>query len=576
VVVDMLKALDIEFVALNPGSSYRWIHDSLVNYGGNTKPEVITVGNEGIAVAIAHGYAKAKGRPMAATLHDTVGLLWAGNGIFNAWCDRVPILLMVGNGPMDVTTGRPTWDWFHTAELPGHLVRDYVKWHHDPRTAASLPETFVRAYQVATTPPRGPVLLSFDVDLQRSVLDRPVEAPDPARYAAPRPPAVDGAGLERLAEWLLEATRAVVITEFVGRVPAAVQELRQLAELTGTAVVDLLGAMNFPSRHPLNFSAEPSSVVGEADLIVGFDVHDLYGSLAGYEPGVDIPYLTIRSDARVASVSYADGLLSSVIHDYERLPPVQLRLLGESADAIAAVRRLCERAIQNRPGLAGRLAERRAVLERRNAELRERQRQIVRDKWDLQPISTQRLVGELGELVRGADWFLTNGSYLEGLAGELWGFERADQFIGHSGGGGLGYGCGAAIGAALAVRDTERLCINIQADGDLLFTPAALWTAAHHRVPLLTVMFNNRSYFNSEAHALTVAKVRGGSALQARIGTVIEDPEVDFAQLARSMGMHGEGPVQKPNELKPALERALRVVREQRRPALVDVVTADR
>lgn len=417
VVVDMLKTLDVEYVALNPGSSFRWIHDSLVNYGGNTAPEVITVCNEGIAVAIAHGYAKAKRRPMAVALHDTVGLLWAGNGIFNAWCDRVPVLLLVGNGPMDVTTGRPTWDWLHTAELPGHLVRDYVKWHHDVRTPQSVPETLLRAYQIATTPPQGPVLLSYDVDLQRGSLNGSVEMPALDRYTPPRPLAVDRQGLQQLAEWLLEATRAVLVTEFLGRVPSAVDELQQLAEVAGIAVVDLLGAMNFPSRHPLNFSGEPAALIGEADLIVAVDVHDLYGALSRYEAGVDIPSLATRSDARVASVSYGDTLLSSVVHDYERLPPVQLKLLGEGAEAVVALRVLCEQAIRERPEVARRVAERRTVLERQNAALRERQRQTVRDKWELQPISTQRLVGELGELIRGTDWVLAHGSYLEGPAG---------------------------------------------------------------------------------------------------------------------------------------------------------------
>ncbi len=173
-VVDVLRALGIEYAVLNPGATFRGLHDSLVNYGGNERPELIQCCHEEIAVAVAHGYAKAAGRPCAAVLHDVVGLQHASMAIFNAWCDRVPVLLLGGTGPMAVERRRPWIDWIHTALVQGTLVRDYVKWDDQPASLASIPEAIVRGYRIAVTEPQGPVYVCLDADLQEAPIAEPV------------------------------------------------------------------------------------------------------------------------------------------------------------------------------------------------------------------------------------------------------------------------------------------------------------------------------------------------------------------------------------------------------------------
>jgi acetolactate synthase-1/2/3 large subunit len=163
--VDVIKTLGFEYVATNPGSSFRSLHESLVNYGGNTKPELLTCLHEESAVGMAHGYAKASGRPMAVMVHGTVGLQHASMALYNAWCDRVPVFLIAGNG-LDANKRRPGTEWNHSVQDVALMVRDYVKWDDYPMSLQHFAESAVRAYKIAMTPPREPVMLVADIDLQ--------------------------------------------------------------------------------------------------------------------------------------------------------------------------------------------------------------------------------------------------------------------------------------------------------------------------------------------------------------------------------------------------------------------------
>src|SRR5512139_382711 len=186
-IVDLMRALDIEYAAFNPGATFRGIHDSIVNYGGNTKPEVIFCCHEEYSVAMAHGYAKATGKPMAAITHDVVGLQHATMAIFNAWCDRVPIIVMGGTGPMDAARRRPRIDWQHTALVQGNIVRDYVKWDDQPFSIRGVPDSLIRGYRIAMTEPKAPVYICYDADLQEDELKESIEIPDITRFAPPTP-----------------------------------------------------------------------------------------------------------------------------------------------------------------------------------------------------------------------------------------------------------------------------------------------------------------------------------------------------------------------------------------------------
>jgi len=203
-VVELLRAVGVEHVAVNPGATFRGLHDSLVNYGGARGPELVLTTHEEIAVALAHGYAKAKGRPMAAVVHDIVGLQHASMAIFNAFCDRVPLLVLGATGPMDTTRRRPWIDWIHTALVQGTQVRDYVKLDDQPASVAAIPEAFLRAWRLARTEPQGPVYLCLGAGVQEEALEGPIPMPDVGRFqpATPRhadPRAVEDASL-RLAE----------------------------------------------------------------------------------------------------------------------------------------------------------------------------------------------------------------------------------------------------------------------------------------------------------------------------------------------------------------------------------------
>ncbi len=568
-IVDVLRALDIEYAALNPGATFRGLHDSLVNYGGNERPEIIQCCHEEIAVAVAHGYAKAAGKPMAAIVHNVVGLQHASMAIFNAWCDRVPILLLGGTGPMAVEKRRPWIDWIHTALVQGQAVRDYVKWDDQPASLASIPEAMIRGYRIAVTEPQGPVYLCFDAELQEMPVSEKLPVPDVARYAPPSAMQADARALDEAAHLLRAADRPVIIAEYVGRNASAVDALVRLAERLAAPVIDLYdhGRFNFPSTHPLDLTGAEKDLLASADVVLALDVQDLYGALVRSDRLTRLSEPILPESAKVIHITLSDLAVRSWVTSYQRLVPTDVPILADTAVALPAL-------LSRLEGLAPDSSGRRARYERlrtKHDALRREARTRCEESWNDRPIAPSRLASEMWEVLRGEDWVLAHGT-LDGWARTLWEWARPDQYLGYSGGAGLGYGAGASIGVALAHRGTGRVCVDLQPDGDLLYTPSAIWTAAHHRIPLLFIVCDNRSYFNDENHQAIVARARHRPVENRVVGIRIEDPPVDFAGMARAFGAHGEGPVEDPALIAPALRRALRVVREEQQPAVVDVV----
>lgn len=570
IVVDLMKALNIEYAAFNPGATFRGIHDSIVNYGGNRCPEVIECCHEEVSVAIAHGYAKATGKPMAAITHNIVGLQHATMAIFNAWCDRAPIIVMGGTGPMDTSLRRPWIDWVHTALVQGNLVRDYVKWDDQPYSAAALADSLIRGYRIAVTEPCGPVYLCFDSAIQERRLSEPVPMPDVSRYAPapPLPPNPDA--LRKAADLLVKAASPVILADFVGRNPRAVESLVDLAETLGAPVLDRWGRYNFPPNHPLDATCAEPETLAEADVVLALDVPDLYGALGRTDKATRAFSSYLKLDARIIHVSLDELVTRSWSSDYQKLQPVDVPIIADTGLAIEELVRACrqqgtdiEMVRQRRRRLAGQHAARRAGSRSQAS------------TGDGTAIPQGALVVQVGQAIEDQDWVLTQDTWGQ-WARRLWDWEHAQQYLGRCNGAGLGYGPGATVGAALAYRNTDKLVVSLQSDGDFLFTPSALWTAAHHRLPLLMVMLNNRTYYNSEEHQAEVARTRGRDVGRAWIGTRLTDPAIDFAQMARSYGLHGEGPIERIEDLGPALARAVRVVREQKKAALVDVVVQER
>ncbi|MGH3438136.1 MAG: thiamine pyrophosphate-binding protein [Sciscionella sp.] len=574
IAVDVLAELGIEYAAFNPGASFRGLHDSLVNYAPE-RIEIIECGHEEISVAIAHGYAKAAGKPMAAVVHDIVGLQHASMAIYNAWCDRAPVLVLGATGPADASRRRPWIDWIHTANVQATQVRDYTKWDDQPASLQALPESLLRAYRLATCAPTGPVYVCLDVDLQEQRVPegfRPTVAASPApSRLAPEPAAV-----ARLLEWLTDAVFPVVVADRVGRHETALRKLVELAELLAIPVLDQertynKAALNFPTRHELNLSGAIDETLAGADLVIGMDAKDLFGALRAGDSGPDAVPRT-RQGTRVAQVGVDHLAARGWSGDYQQLAPADMHVACEAEPLLDAIIPGVRTALER----DGRLRELVAKRRRKVAEASAAMRARWRDQADAATgkegrMARPQVARVLDDLTSDRDRVVANGT-LGNWVHRLWNLEHAYQYCGESGGAGLGYGIGAAIGVALAHRGTDRLVIDLQSDGDAFTTVNALWTAAHHRIPVLFVMDNDRSYYNSVQHAERVARARGRPVERKTVGLTIDDPPIDFAGIARASGMHGEGPVGDPETLKASLSRALEVVAAGR-PALVDVLT---
>ena len=570
VVVDMLKAFDIEYTAFNPGASFRGIHDSIVNYGGNHHPEVIFCCHEEISVAIAHGYAKATGKPMAAILHDVVGLQHGSMAIFNAWCDRVPIITMGGTGPVDTTIRRPWIDWIHTALVQGNQVRDYVKWDDQPATLESIPQSFIRGYRLAVTEPCAPVYINYDAGLQEMAMSQQVEVPDVSRFAPQAPVQGDPEALRQAAKLLVDAKAPLIVADFLGRKSKAVEALAELAALLAIPVIDKGNRHNIANTNPLDITNVADDFLKKADVILGLDVQDLYGSLTTVNRTTRVMEYSIQAAAKIIHINLNDMLVHSWATDVQPIQPVDVPISADTAIALPELIRLCRELMAGDKGKAA-IAVRAKEVQAVHDGARKKWRDEAQATLTRNDIATACLAYELGEVLKKEDWVLANGN-ANGWARKLWDWTKPGQALGRSGGAGLGYGMGAAIGVALGHLGNDKFCVNIQSDGDLLMTSSALWTAAHHKIPLLTVMFNNQSFYNSEEHGIKLAEFRKRPVENAGIGTHLSDPLVDYAKMAESFGVYGEGPISTPSELGPALERACRYVKEKKLPALLDVI----
>ncbi|HYJ17065.1 MAG TPA: thiamine pyrophosphate-dependent enzyme [Candidatus Limnocylindria bacterium] len=575
VVVDLMKAHDIEYTAFNPGATFRGIHDSIVNYGGNYKPEVIFCHHEEISVAIAHGYAKAKGKPMIAICHNMVGLQHASMAIFNAYIDRVPMLVLGGTGPMNTKRRRPRIDWIHTALVQGNQVRDYTKWDDQPYSLADVPDSFIRGYRIATTDPTAPVYINYDADIQEDAVKAMVDMPDVSRHSTPAPAQANPEALRRTAEMLVNAKNLLIVADMLGRNPKAVPMLIELAEVLGAPVVDKGARFNFPAVHPLDVTDGAREILQKADFILALDVGDLFGALTTVSKQTRESEYVTTPGVRIASISMNDMLVHSWANDFQALQAIDIPMTADTSVAVPELTRLCRE-------LIGKDSAKKATIEARQKELSEKHKSR-RAKWlsDAQAkgsqkdISTAWLALEIGEAIKREDWVCVNGTS-NGWTRRLWDLSKPNQSLGGSGGAGLGYGPGAAIGAALALKGSGKLAVAIQSDGDMLMTSSAIWTAAKHRIPLLMIMHNNQSYYNSEEHGIEVAKFRKRPVENAPIGTHVDDPAIDFAMMAKSFGVNGEGPVRNPAELRPAIERGVKYVKEKQLPYLVDVIAEPR
>jgi thiamine pyrophosphate-dependent acetolactate synthase large subunit-like protein len=540
VVAEMLRALEIPYIALNPGASYRGLHDSIVNFLGNEKPQMLLCLHEEAAVAIAHGYAKVTGRSMAAAVHSNVGLFHATMAIFNAWCDRMPVVVLGATGPVDAAKRRPWIDWIHTARDQGAVVRNFTKWDDQPASPAAAREAMLRAYWLANTAPRAPVYINLDAELQESKLPEPLPPIDAARFIPPIATAAPAELIARAAELLKGARRPLIYAGRCSRSLEAWNARIALAEALNARVVsDLKIGAAFPTDHPLYAGATrgvaPDSF--EADLVLSLDWVDLGGALRGG-----------ASSFKIIQVSLDQNLHNGWSMDYQALPPVDLFLAADPDAVVPALLAALKADAKPRYTPAFRPVE---------------PKQLADDA-----LTNEHLAYALRQAVGDRTITLTHLPLSWDAA--WWPLRHPLDQVGGDGGGGVGGGPGISVGAALALKGSGRLPIGICGDGDFMMGVTALWTAVHYRIPLLVVVANNRSFFNDELHQERVARIRNRPVENRWIGQRISDPDIDMAAVARAQGATGFGPLTAMRELKPTFEEALAVV-EKGGVAVVDV-----
>jgi acetolactate synthase I/II/III large subunit len=544
--MDVFKPMGFEYIAINPHSSSRGLQESIINYSGNRNPELITCLHEEAAVAMAHGYFKIEGKPMAALIYGSVGLQHASMAVYSAFCDRVPVYLILGN-ELETPNSR-------SAQDPAAMVRDFTKWDDAPVSLRQFAQSAMRGYSVAMTPPMMPVVLSVDNRLQEEPVAKGARLRVP-KLSLNTPPQGDSAAVSEVARLLVNADFPVLAVERAARTEAGLRYIVELAELVQAAVVDTIQRMNFPSRHPLS---QESGVLRNADIVLALE-HPL------------LSRSNLKPDAKLISVSSFDLFTRS---NYWHFGQYQEPDLAIAADAEATLPMLIEQVKRLITGDRKRVFEaRRAKLAETRQRAMQRDRQLAASGWDDSPISTARIAAELWEQIKGKDWSLVSRS--DGMsewAWKLWDFQKYYHHIGQSGSVGVGYSNPASVGAALANRKHGRLSINLQPDGDLMFLPGTLWTAAHHKIPMLTVMHNNRAYNREVMWVARTAAERNRDVSRCRIGNAIDNPHIDYAKLAQSMGWYAEGPIENPKDLGPAIRRALAVV-ERGEPALLDTIT---
>ena len=562
--VQVIKDLGMEYVAANPGSSFEGIQESFINYGNppNTNPEFITALHEESAVTMAHGYAKAQGKPMVALLHGTIGIQHAAMSIYQAYYDKVPMVMLAGNDADFIPA--------HTAHDMAGMVRSFTKWDAEPKTVEEALVAIQRAYNEAITPPMAPTLVVLSSEVQKEDVPN-LKIPV---YKPPTFVTVDGTRAREIAKGLLDAQNPRIN---VGRLrtPEGVKRAVELAELVGasTSTAATNGPMSFPQGHPLCGPGADTNY----DYALGLEAAGAQASITGPtlagvaamrdKDHIDFGGISTTNpgrNGRGGGRGNANAAAPAIEADAEASLPL----------IIEEVKR------QMTSDQKSRIQDRAAKIARANHEARvealEKAVEAKRAGWNGSPICTARIYAELWPMIMNEDWCLSSPSNFSGGHNtQLWVHNKPYSYLGGQGAGGMGYGAPASVGAALAARGRDRIVINIQTDGDLNYAPGVLWTAVHHKLPMLTVMHNNRAWHQEYMFVEYMAGVRGRGEDRAHIGNTLRDPFIDYTKMAAGYGMAGEGPISDPTKLQAALKRGVAAVKRGE-PYMIDVITQPR
>jgi thiamine pyrophosphate-dependent acetolactate synthase large subunit-like protein len=570
--VETVKRLGIEYVAANPGSSFEGLQESFINYGNpaNQMPEFITALHEESAVTMAHGYAKAEGKPMLALLHGTIGIQHAAMSIYQAYYDRVPVLMIAGNDPDFIAA--------HTAHDMAGIVRSYTKWDAEPKTLDEALVAIQRAYNEAITPPMAPTLVVLSSELQK---DNAPNAQVP-NYKAPTYVTIDSSRAKEIAQGLLAAQNPRIA---VGRLrtPEGVKRSIELAELVGasTSTAATGGPMSFPQRHALCGPGANTAY----DYTLGLETAGAQASITGPALAKIVPS---RDTVNIGFGGISGGgggrngggggggrggrgggnantNAAPVEADAEASLPLIIDEVKRQMTSDQKARIQARIAQHTKANHDARVTAILAAVESKKA------------GWNGSPISTARIYAELWPLIMNEDWCLSSPSgFSGGHNAQLWDHDKPYSYLGGQGAGGMGYGAPASVGAALAAKARNRIVVNIQTDGDLNYAPGILWTAVHHKLPMLTVMHNNRAWHQEYMFVEYMAGVRGRRANHAEIGSTLRDPFIDYTKMAAGYGMaHEAEPITDPTKLSAALKRGVASAKRGE-PYMIDVITQPR
>ena len=566
VMADVISDMGFKHIFVLPGSSYRGLHDSLINHRRNQNPEMIMCNHESIVVAMAHGYAKASENTAACVIHDLVGLMCSSVSVFDAWVDRVPVLIFGGSGPQDPSRRRPI-DWTHTASMQCDLVKPFTKWSMDPVTLQSAIDTMLQANKIAKSKPQAPTYVSLDLGLQEDPLPENLIIPDASsnRYQAPAPISANIEAIEEAASMLIAAENPLIVGGRFGRETQTSEILIKLVEISGSNYVEDRAVVCMPTFHPQNLNGD-LKIRETADVILAIDCVDTTTAAGAHNkdlrgrPGQKIIEMTLEN-LITSSWSNAGGPQAAVDLQIDCDPTYGMKQLISAIENQLSNNSIVTKIIENRKVSIG----------KRHKILRQEQKEKWNDTWDAEPISTGRLTSELYEAVKDKNWVLpvrNHRSFPEGL----WNFSKSGQYLGADGGGGVGYGPAAAVGAALAYREQGKLPVAIMGDGDFQMGSGAIWTAVHYKIPVLIAINNNNSWGNDEFHQRNIAKKRSRPVENAWIGQRMAEPATDYAAMVRSYGGWAEGPISNPSDLSRAFKEAVKQL-EEGNVAVVDVRT---
>ncbi len=568
--VDVLMALGYKYVAATPGTTFRGLQESVINYAQG-KMEWLSCAHEEISGSMAHGYAKAAGKPMIIMVHNTVGLQHASMAMYNCWADRVPMLVMLGNYA-DGALRSSAADWDHAMLDNAAMVRGYIKYDEQPGSLQHYKESMLRGHGLMMTAPSGPIVMVCDQTLQEDTASRKPQPAMPA-YVAATQPAPDPGAIKQIAQMLVTAKNPVIVADRATRSQADVQNLVKLAEALQVPVIDKLGRMNFPTTHYLNGAG---GLTAEADLILALDPGDLSSYVERLPESIARSTIrTARPDCKVISIDSELLADAGNFQDKQRFYQADLPVAADSATTlpflIEAVNSAMSTARRNEnPQREAR--QREAYYIKRQADAA-----YAAVAWDSQPISVARMCMEIWNQIKGDPWSVVSSTgFQSNWPARLWDFTDYSQYHGGSGAAGIGYIGGAAIGCALAHKDNGgAVCVSFQGDGDFMMGPGAMWTAAHHRIPLLMVIHNNRAWYQETMSVQILASRRDRHPDRGRIGTEIVDPNINYAKVAEGFGVYAEPQITHPDQLAPAIARALKVVKSGH-PALLDIVSQGR